>query len=179
MGGRRDPASQLAVETDVDTGKLLQENQPLRWWSSRMSKGPLMFRPRHPVQCILVWLAAAMLPVQPASVLAGCCGQAGRPGAKTPHCSCCGDSDAPSLPSKCQRGQSCSCCCPPQKDPPTSTPTLPTTRHRSESGFTHAITAACTDAARSAISAPLPGSFPESSILSPAQHCVSLCKLQL
>ena len=95
-----------------------------------MSKEPFMYRPKLFAGRLLVWLAAVTLPVQSASVLAGCCDQASRPGAEAKHRPCCGDSSAPSPPSKCQRGHGCSCCCSPQKQPPASAPSVPTARHR-------------------------------------------------
>ena len=144
-----------------------------------MSKEPFMYCPKHFAGRLLVWLAAVMLPLQPASVLAGCCDQASRPGTEAKHRPCCGDYTASSVPSKCQCGVGCSCCCRQEKDPPVSALAVPTTRHRAENALPQGLAATCTSLDWADASAELGGSAPTFSILSSAQHCVSLCKLQL
>jgi hypothetical protein len=140
----------------------------------------LMYHSVRFVRPALVWLAAAMLPFQPALVLAGCCSEPGNIGeTETEHGRCCGDVAHSSLPAKCDCGPGCHCRCQQNEDRPVAATTVPTTSDRTDSEFSQAVPAAGADAHRSNMTAQRGGLCPATAALTSAQRCVSLSKLQL
>jgi len=166
-------------ETGVDPGRHPNKNRLNRPETFTMERRALMNCPMQFVRSPLVWLAAAMLPLQPALVLAGCCGKAviGEK-TETEHHGCCGHVASSSLPANCDCSTGCHGCCPQNGDQPASATTASTTPDRPGSQLSPSLPAAGATH-RSTITVQRGGVCPATAALTSVQRCVSLSKLQL
>ncbi len=143
---------------------------------SPKGREPSMLQPRELALCMLACLTAAVFP---AEMPAACCDSPGSVETAAPRCLCCCGTAVWSQLSQCRRAPGCSTCCPPRNEVPASAPSVPMNWYRPESGYPQSVDAVPADENRSARYATRAKWFPVFSVLSSADRCISLGKLQL